>query len=620
MAKKLELLSPARNVDIGIEAINCGADAVYIGAPAYGARSAATNSVEDIKRLVEYAHVFGVKVYVTLNTILYDNELSSAKALAQSLADVGVDALIVQDFSFLSMELEIPLHASTQMDNRSADKVEMLGKLGFEQVVLARELGLGEILKIHEQCPDITLEAFVHGALCVSYSGKCYASQYCFGRSANRGECAQFCRLSFDLEDEGGNVLVSDRHLLSLKDMNRSMYIEDMADAGVRSFKIEGRLKDMTYVKNVTAFYRKAIDELIARRPDDYQRSSNGCSEVCFETNPNKTFNRGFTDYYLLRSQENVSSLNTPKSIGESVGEVRKVGENFITVGGTTKFHNGDGICFFNANNVLCGCRVNKVEGMRLLLQPFPRELKSGMRLFRNKNVQFEAEVQKKKAVRYLQVDITIASVPKGYRLFAQTGDLFAVELTMPADKEPARISQYTRIVAELQKCALPYFRINNVVVDFDKNYFIPMSTLAQWRRELHHMLVAKISEANRPLRKVVTSGTLPEADGACLRPGDYTLNVSNEVAEKFCMQNLGVSVCEPALEKLSTRNSGKSFTLMTCKYCLRYALGQCLKNKQTGCSVWPPLPRELRLALPDGRKFPLAFDCSKCEMKVKSS
>ncbi len=622
MARKLELLSPARNADIGIEAINCGADAVYIGGPVYGARSMAANSVEDIRRLTEYAHIFGARVYVTLNTILYDEELAPAQSLAESLSKTGVDALIVQDYAFLGMGLDIPLHASTQMDNRTVDKVRLLGRLGFGQVVLARELGLDEIREIHAQCPEVTLEAFVHGALCVSYSGKCYASQYCFGRSANRGECAQFCRLPFDLEDKDGNVIVSDKHLLSLKDMNRSMHIEDMADAGVCSFKIEGRLKDLVYVKNVTSYYRKIIDDLISRRPDEYQRSSNGCCETHFEPDLNKTFNRGYTGYYLLRRREDALSQNSPKSVGEPVGKVAKKEEGFITVDGEAVFHNGDGLCFFDENDKLCGCRVNRVAGDKLFLHPFPKEIKVHTLLFRNKNVQFENDVEKNGGHRFLRVSVVIRPVEGGFRLCAETQGRYTAELDVAADKELAHSPQRERIAAELRKCALPYFSIDKAVVDFDRDYFIPMSALAQWRRKLYDILAKKIASCNTPQKKTKSFDISAKIDGSCLEPYDYTMNISNRLARRVCSQKFGITVSEPALENIARTGIDRPIALMKCRHCLRYAFGQCKRDaRKTGVQKkhWPRLPNELRLSLPDGRKFPLSFDCQNCEMTVKS-
>ena len=351
----IELLSPARNLECGIAAVDHGADAVYIGAARFGSRASAGNSVQDIARLCAYAHPFGVKVYVTVNTILYDEELQDTQELIWELYRAGADALIVQDMSLLRMDLPpIPLHASTQMDNRTPDKVRALRDLGYEQVVLARELSLSEIRAIHEAVPDVFLEAFVHGALCVSYSGRCYASEFCFGRSANRGECAQFCRLPFTLEDSNGEPVVEDKYLLSLRDMNRSRYLEEMMDAGVRSLKIEGRLKSVSYVKNITAYYRQRIDAILHRRPE-YMRSSAGKEEFFFTPDPERSFSRGFTDYFLHGRTDDLASPDTPKSRGQLAGRVKEVRCGCVIVAGTTPFCNGDGLCFLDGQGKLQG-------------------------------------------------------------------------------------------------------------------------------------------------------------------------------------------------------------------------------------------------------------------------
>ena len=332
--RDIELLAPAKNPECGIEAIKHGADAVYIGADSFGARAAAGNSIEDIARLVEYAHNYYARVYVTVNTILKEEELETAQKLIWELYKIGVDAILVQDMAILQMLLPpIALHASTQADVRSVEKVRFLAEAGFSRVVLARELSLDEIIAIHNACPDVELECFVHGALCVSYSGQCYASQYCFGRSANRGECAQFCRLPFSVTDAEGNLLIQEKYPLSLRDMNRLQQIEKLLDAGVVSFKIEGRLKDLTYVKNVTAAYRKEIDKILKRRVE-YARASSGFVEYNFEPQPEKSFNRGFTEYFLNGRDNSVWSLDTPKAVGEPMGRVRVCGRNWLTITG----------------------------------------------------------------------------------------------------------------------------------------------------------------------------------------------------------------------------------------------------------------------------------------------
>ena len=346
--RKIELLAPAKNLECGIEAVNHGADAVYIGAPKFGARAAAVNSLEDIAVLVEHAHLYNARIYVTVNTILKEEELKETERMIWELYRIGVDALIVQDMGITRLNLPpIPLHGSTQMDNRTPEKVRFLADAGFRQVVLARELSLQEIRGIHEACPDVPLEVFVHGALCVSYSGQCYVSQACFGRSANRGECAQFCRLPFSLADADGKTIVHDKHLLSLKDLNQSEVLEELLDAGATSLKIEGRLKDVTYVKNVTAAYRRKLDAIFARRKE-YARASSGTCRFDFRPQLDKSFSRGFTHYFLQGRGGEITSFDTPKSFGEEMGTLKEQRRGYLTVAGVKPFHNGDGVCFLD--------------------------------------------------------------------------------------------------------------------------------------------------------------------------------------------------------------------------------------------------------------------------------
>lgn len=368
----LELLAPAKNLECGIAAIDHGADAVYIGADHFGARAAAGNSTDDIARLCSYAHQFGARVYVTVNTIVYDNEIDSVRRLLKRIGEAGADAILVQDMALVSMlsDIGLEMHASTQTDNRTADKVEWLRELGFKRVVLARELSVDEIAEIHSKHPDVELEVFVHGALCVSYSGQCYASQYCFQRSANRGECAQFCRLKFDLVDAEGKVIEHDRHLLSLKDMCQIDNLERLAEAGAVSFKIEGRLKDVAYVKNVTAAYSRRLDEIVAAHPDKYRRASFGRVDYGFDPDLRKTFNRGYTTYFADGRQPDIFSPDTPKALGEYVGKVKEVKRQCLTVSGVASFANGDGLCFINADRQLEGFRVNRAEGNRSIPLP----------------------------------------------------------------------------------------------------------------------------------------------------------------------------------------------------------------------------------------------------------
>ena len=357
--RPIELLAPAKNLECGIEAINHGADAVYIGAPRFGARAAAGNSLADIEALVQYARLYNVRIYVTVNTILRDDELKETEAMIWDLYRAGVDALIVQDMGLTQLNLPpTPLHASTQMDNRTVEKVRFLADAGFRQVVLARELSVNEISRIHAACPDTLLEVFIHGALCVSYSGQCYVSEACFGRSANRGECAQFCRLQFDMTDADGKVIEKGKHLLSLKDMNQSDNLEELLDAGASSLKIEGRLKDVSYVKNVTAYYRQKLDALFKRRKE-YVRASSGSIKLAFRPQLDKSFSRGFTDYFAHGRNPGIFSFNTPKSLGEEVGTVKEIRGNYLTVAGVKAFSNGDGLCYLDAQGRLQGFRVN---------------------------------------------------------------------------------------------------------------------------------------------------------------------------------------------------------------------------------------------------------------------
>ncbi|MBR3114855.1 MAG: U32 family peptidase [Bacteroidaceae bacterium] len=617
MVKLIELLAPARTADIGIEAINCGADAVYIGAEAFGARHTAGNSVEDIARLCTHAHRYGARVYVTVNTILYDSELTQVHDLIMRLCEVEVDALIVQDTALLQMDLPLPLHASTQMDIRSAEKVRQLHDWGFRQAVLARELELKDIAAIHKACPEMKLEAFVHGALCVSYSGRCYASQHCFGRSANRGECAQFCRLSFDLQNAEGRNLVSNKHLLSLKDMNRSRSLEQMLDAGISSLKIEGRLKDMAYVKNTTAFYSRLLNNIIRRRPQDYRRSSVGQCHVEFEPNLDKTFNRGFTEYFLHGRTEDVASIDTPKVIGEPVGLVKEIRNNYILVGGTSSFHNGDGISYFAPDGSLQGFRVNRADNNRLFPHKMPADLRPKTPLFRNHDAAFEAAMLRPTPMRTIRLDISMTDIPEGFRLSAASIYGHTATLECQAPHQPALKPQRQRIETELRKTGSTAYEIGNVSLDLDEEYFIPASQLSQWRRQLIEKVGLPVSshspsEGEPPLTPPQGEKSLQGKFAEGVVP--FTENVANRMARQF-YECRGATDIEPAFE---IREPKRRTAIMTCRHCIRYSLGMCSKrrNKDVG-------NREMKsegplfLALPNGRRFELEFDCKKCEMRV---
>ena len=487
--RKIELLAPARNLECGIEAINHGADAVYIGAPKFGARAAAVNSLEDIAALVEYAHLYNVRIYVTVNTILKEEELKETEEMIRELYRIGVDALIVQDMAIAKLELPpIPLHASTQMDNRTVDKVRFLRDAGFRQVVLARELSLREIGKIHEACPDIPLEVFVHGALCVSYSGQCYVSQACFGRSANRGECAQFCRLPFSLVDAEGKMIAKDKHLLSLKDLNQSEELEALLDAGASSLKIEGRLKDVSYVKNVTAAYRQKLDAIFARRKE-YTRASSGKCRFDFKPQLDKSFSRGFTHYFLHGRSKDIFSFDTPKSLGEEMGTMKESRGNYLTVAGVKSFSNGDGVCYLDEQGRLQGFRINRVDGNKLYPQEMPR-IKPRTMLYRNFDQEFERILARKSSERKIAVCILLAENNFGFSLTMTDEDDNSVTLTLPRDREPARTPQADNLKNQLAKLGNTPFEAERIDIDFSENWFIPASVLSELRRQLVEQLI----------------------------------------------------------------------------------------------------------------------------------
>ena len=594
--RRIELLSPAKDLACGIEAIRCGADAVYIGAPHFGARAAAGNSVDDIAQLVAYAHQYGVHVYATMNTIIFDDELEEARMLALKLHEVGVDALITQDMALQQMNLPIPLNASTQMDNRTPEHVNALAALGFKRVILARELSLDEIKKIRH-ATDIELEVFVHGALCVSYSGRCYASQHCFGRSANRGTCAQVCRLVYDLVDVDGNVLVRQKHLLSLKDLNRSRSLEALMDAGVTSFKIEGRLKDVAYVKNVTAFYRQKIDEILSRRPE-YRRASYGHEHKDFQPCLEKSFNRGFTDYFLRGRTEDVSAPDTPKSVGEPVGHVKAVRGREIKVGGLTTFHNGDGLCYFDSKGRLQGFRVNRVEGNVLHLSEAMPEVPLHAPLYRNYDAQFVNLVSKKSDERTIMLDIVLTESDIGFLLSGTDETGRHVQLAFPDEKQTARTPQRDRVAKELSKLGGTCYEAGSVNVEWEMDYFLPAARVAGWRRAL----VEKLLSLSQP---PLVLSERPSADISALDP----VNVANRLARQF-YEKTGDKPVLPAYELQEPKQGA---LLMTCKHCVRYSLGACnrhLHNRRY-------LPEPLYLQMGDGRRFRLSFDCQQCEMHV---
>ena len=610
----LELLAPAKNLACGIAAIDHGADAVYIGASRFGARAAVGNSVDDIRQLCDYAHRFRAKVYVTVNTIVYDEELDATRQLLSELREAGVDAVLVQDMAVLTM-CQLPLHASTQTDNRSVEKVRWLREQGFVRAVLARELSLEEIATIHREVPDMELEVFVHGALCVSYSGICYASQHCFGRSANRGACAQFCRMPFSLVDADGKEVEHDRYLLSLKDMNQSDHLLELAEAGATSFKIEGRLKDISYVKNVTAAYSQQLNRIVSRYPDKYCRSSLGVCSYTFTPDLRKTFNRGYTTYFLQGRQPEIASFDTPKAVGEFVGTVKELRPDSFNVAGVSSFANGDGLCFYNGHQ-LEGFRANRVVGNRIYPYRMPQGLKPGMRLYRNSDQEFERLLAKPSAERRIPIRISLQAIAEGFELTAtilsQSSALAPLTVSFTAEHQEAQKPPRENIIHQLSKLGDTIYVCSEVEIPADFNFFIPNSLLSEMRRSLtdqlqrlgmktqtHASAVAEAQEKTTD-RQATAVGTPP----AYSYP--YLYNISNRLSQTFYGAN----------QQTAYELKGGAGPIMQCRHCIRYSLGYCVKRG----GKRPQWHEPLSLRLGDGRSFRLEFDCKNCQMNVFGS
>ncbi|MCU7976073.1 U32 family peptidase [Shewanella sp. SW36] len=608
---RLELLAPAKNADYGIEAIRHGADAVYIGGPAFGARATAGNSVEDIARLCTYAHQYHAQVFVALNTILMDNELADAEKLIWQLYEAGADALIVQDMGVLQLNLPpIALHASTQMDNRSPEKVAFLEQVGFSQVVLARELGLSQIRDVAAHT-NMQLEFFIHGALCVAYSGLCNLSHSFSNRSANRGECSQMCRLPGNLKTRQGDVLAQNEHLLSLKDNNQTENLEALIDAGIRSFKIEGRLKDLSYVKNVTAHYRQKLDAIMARRPE-FKASSHGRCEHSFIPDPEKTFNRGSTDYFVNERSQGIKDFRSPKYIGEEVGKVVSIGKDFIQVSSSHEFNNGDGLAFFPANfamakqsdDKLQGLRVNRAEGLKLHILQVPKDLKVGMTLYRNHNQAFEALLSKESSKRIIGVDLRLSDTQDGLALTLT--DIYGITATvnLVVEKTPAtdvdKTLQNTR--TQLGKLGSTDFVARSISIDTAQAWFLPASVLNGLRRDgVAALEAARVQGYVRPLPwKHNQDAVYP------VKHLSYLGNVANEKAKDF-YQRHGVIEIQDTYEKNGVT---EDVPLMITKHCLRFNFNLCPKEV-------PGIKADPMVLEIGNDVLKLVFDCPKCEMMV---
>ena len=647
--RTLELLAPAKNLECGIAAIDHGADAVYIGAPKFGARAAAGNSIEDIRQLCDYAHQYHAKVHVTVNTIIYDSEIKDTLLMIRQLQSAGVDALLLQDMGVLfALQGEGPLatdfkwseflHSSTQCDTRTADKVKWLQSLGFHRAVLARELSVKEIEAIHAAVPDMELEVFVHGALCVCYSGVCYASEYCFDRSANRGECAQFCRMKFDLLDADGQEIEHQRHLLSLKDMCQIDHLEALADAGACSFKIEGRLKDVDYVKNVVAAYSQRLDEICRKRPGEYERPSLGRPRYAFEPNLKKTFNRGFTNYFLRGRQIDITSFDTPKAIGEYVGKVKELRGNSFNVASVSSFANGDGLCFINDERELEGFRVNRAEGNRLFPLEMPRHLRPGVALYRNNDVAFGKLLAGKTAERKIPVKIvfdlydeagTSGFSAKAYYCKEQgktsfvSGDTeesaslqYMATEVVAFEHSIAKKPQRDNIIKQLSKLGGTIYECLEVEIRNDADqYFIPSCVLTDLRRSLvSSSLRTGIAQESSHAEAPCDTPSSVKAWQPEYAQYSYLYNIANQSARTF-YQAHGMAKADYAFELRNEAERQDDVLLMQCRHCLRYSLGYCVKRGGRK----PTWNEPLFLRLGDGRKFRLQFACNECQMNVYS-
>ena len=602
----LELLAPAKNADFGIEAIRHGADAVYIGGPAFGARYGAGNEVTEIARLCDFAHRFRAKVFVALNTILHDEELDAACTLARRIYDAGADALIIQDMGLLEVDLPpIQLHASTQTDNRNPEKVRFLQDAGFSQVVLARELSLNEIINIYSQT-TVALEYFVHGALCVAYSGQCYISHAHTGRSANRGECSQACRLPYTLVDDKGKTITENQHLLSMKDNNQSDNLLALVRAGVSSFKIEGRLKDLSYVKNITAHYRTLLDGIIAAHPE-FTRASSGRCTFTFEPQPDKTFNRGYTDYFANDRQDDIGAFDSPAFVGEAVGEVAEIGDGWFSVDSSATFHNGDGVCFHDARGEVLGMRINRADGNRLFPAERPAELTVGATLFRNRDQEFERALEKDSADRRVSVRPVFSETADGFRLTLTDEDDVTVavdtaEMAKTPAENPARALATLR--DNLGKFGNTMFAAGGPVqLELSQPGFLPVAAINALRRDACEKLeAARIATHPRPPRAAPAAEPVPYPQDELT----YLGNVFNARARAFYEKH-GVRLIEDAYEAGSEKGL---VSLMITRHCLRHSFNLC--------------PKEVKHLKPDpmtlvngNDKLVLKFDCKACEMHV---
>ena len=607
MKKKVEILAPAKNLWQGQMAINAGADAVYIGAPQYGARSNATNSVEDIAELVRYAHLFKAQVFVVINTILYDNELEDCKKLIFELYEIGVDALIVQDMAILEMELPpIVIHASTQANNRDPKHVKFLKDAGIQRVVLARELNLDQIKEIHE-ATDVELEFFVSGALCVSFSGNCYMSIAGGERSANRGSCAQNCRLPYQLVDGTGTTLIESSHLLSIKDLDLSDQLPNLIEAGITSFKIEGRLKDVVYVKNNVSYLRKKLDAFLENN-DTYVKASSGRTFYTFDAEMSRSFNRGYTDYFVNHRTKKIGSWESPKSQGQYIGKITEiVGKGFKIENGDV-LNNGDGLYFINEKNEADGMQVNVVLNNVVIPNNF-REIAIGTEIYRNSDAEFNRLVEREdSAIRKIGVYLHFTETETGFQLTATDEDGHTTSIQTEATKELAKTENagYQNLEKNLAKTGNTPFIVDHLEIKISDNWFLPISKINEMRREVLDLLIEKRIEEYHREEFQITKTDHPYP----VQVLDFTYNVSNKLARKFYERH-GVTEIEKAFEL--QWDPGKA-RVMTTKYCVKYELGKCARFQRDtmGTKVVEPL------TLKHGEvEYKLKFNCKPCEMEI---
>ncbi|MEJ8294443.1 U32 family peptidase [Delftia tsuruhatensis] len=628
---QLELLSPARDADIGIEAVNHGADAVYIGGPAFGARATAGNDIRDLQRLTNHAHRFGSRIFITLNTILRDDELEAARKMAWQIYEAGADALIIQDMGLLELDLPpIQLHASTQTDIRTPEKARFLQDAGLSQIVVARELDLQQIAAVRAATDPArtTIEFFVHGALCVAYSGQCYITHAHTGRSANRGDCNQACRLPYEVLDASGRIIAHEKHVLSMKDNNQSDNLRALIDAGVRSFKIEGRYKDMGYVKNITAHYRKLLDEIIEEREfsdTPLARSSSGSTTFSFTPDPDQNFNREFTDYFVNGRKDDIGAFDTPKTPGRAIGWVTKVGENFVeieTSSRDTELHNGDGLCYYDLQKELVGLQINRAESVdakKSLWRLFPKDpiagfkdLRKGLEVNRNRDMAWVRTLDKKSSDRRIGLWAELKETPDGFALTLTDEDGFTATAAIAQEHQAATDAARAEATLreQLGRFGATIFSVHDIGLQLSQPWFVPASALNQLRRDA----VAAL-EAARQAGFVRLPRALP-VEPPVPFPEDtltYLANVYNQKAHDFYIKH-GVKVIDAAYE--SKEEEGE-VSLMITKHCVRFSMSLCPKQAKGVIGVKGTIKAEPLQLINGKEKLTLRFDCKPCEMHV---